>query len=216
MIIFLPIWVFLVLGLELSFLDSIGMFDFLGTSIGKELLRSGVEYFMSLGLVNHAIVEQELNIQVQLTQVNVEWLFLKAFAGGEVVDFLFNEGLVLDELSADGLWDDVPPPENIGKFIDDFDKLLGFLYGVGDNVAVDFDIFGVGPGFVIVLADELDDRLEDEVLEESLVWVFWWRVLYPGDFLFGYLDRGGQVWGLNQTEILLDLEVGDFHGHFLL
>ncbi len=79
------------------------MFDFLGTSIGKELLRSGVEYFMSLGLVNHAIVEQELNIQVQLTQVNVEWLFLKAFAGGEVVDFLFNEGLVLDELSADGL-----------------------------------------------------------------------------------------------------------------
>ena len=41
-------------------------FHFLGAPVGKEVLVGGVEDLVSLGLVNHAIVQQKLNIRMQL------------------------------------------------------------------------------------------------------------------------------------------------------
>jgi hypothetical protein len=83
------------------------MLAFFSASIRKKLFRSGVEYLMSLGLMNHTVIEQELNVQVQLTQVNVQRLLLESFTNRQVVNFLLNERLVLDKLPTDGLGNDV-------------------------------------------------------------------------------------------------------------
>lgn len=51
---------------ELAFLVDVGVgqFHFLGAPVGKEVLVSGVEDLVSLCLVDHAIVQQELNISM--------------------------------------------------------------------------------------------------------------------------------------------------------
>jgi hypothetical protein len=41
-------------------------FHFLGAPVGKEVLVGGVEYFVSLGFMDHAVVQQKLNIRMQL------------------------------------------------------------------------------------------------------------------------------------------------------
>ncbi len=124
---------------------------------------------MSLGLMNHTVIEQELNVQVQLTQVNVQRLLLESFTNRQVVNFLLNERLVLDKLPTDGLGNDVFTSQNIGKLVDDLDELFGLFYGVGDCLVVDFDVLRVGPCLIVVLTDELDDGLKDEVLQQSLI-----------------------------------------------
>lgn len=61
--------------------------------------------------MNHVVIQQELDVEMELAEVDVEGLFLESF--GQGVDFLANEEFVLDELFADGLRDNVPPPQDV-------------------------------------------------------------------------------------------------------